>query len=251
MHNIRKILIPILICVCFYIWFFMISYYEVNNNLFINIENITKDTIATRFLSDFFELVFAALVLIIINRKNLARYRLRIQSRYEILILAGVMILLFFLHKDFTIAGVYHFYFYLIPVAFCEEFIIRGYLYNQIQVSRKYAIIISGILFGIGHAILPSIISNADASQFLLAMASEVGGGVLIGWFFIVLQEKSKTLWVPILVHAILDYTVGIIGLLVAVITFVYFLEKAKKEKDEKWSKHILKRIGYLSDSGH
>ncbi|BCJ99288.1 hypothetical protein bsdcttw_23290 [Anaerocolumna chitinilytica] len=70
--------------------------------------------------------------------------------------------------------------------------------------------------------------TNADVFQLLLAMVSEVGGGVLIGWYFIVLQERSKTIWIPVLIHAILDYTVGIIGVVVAAVTLIYFLDKTK-----------------------
>lgn len=218
----------------FFLWMFLICYFTVKNNLFISIDNITRDTIFSRFLFDFFALSVVALIIIVINRKNLEYFRLCIQSKYEILILAGVMILLFFLHNDYSIEGFYHFYFYLFFVAFTEEFLFRGYLYNRMREdSRKYAIIISGICFGIGHAVLPSILTNADLLQLLWAMASTIGGGILSGWYFIILQERSKTIWIPVLVHAILDYTVGIIGLLVAIITLIYFLEKTKVKPND------------------
>lgn len=142
------------------------------------------------------------------------------------------MIILFFLHKDFTITGLYLFFFYLIITGFGEEFIFRGYIYNRLKVnSRVLAIILSGILWGIGHAILPSVVSHASIIHLLLSMSKEIGGGIICGWYFIYLQEESNTLWIPILVHAILDYTIGFIGIFTAIIIFIYFILKSRRQK--------------------
>ncbi len=219
--------------------FYITCYIAVKSNLLVSIGNITKETIANRVLFDFFANTLLAFIIIIINRKKRESYRLCIESKYEIMILSGIMIILFFLHKDYSIEGFYLFIFYLFFVAFTEEFIFRGYLYNRMcKDSRITAIIISGFFFGIGHAVLPSVMANADVFQLLLAMVSEVGGGVLIGWYFIVLQERSKTIWIPVLIHAILDYTVGIIGVVVAAVTLIYFLDKTKpKSSDMSYNK--------------
>jgi len=221
------------------LWLYITCYIAAKSNLFVSIDNITKSTLTNRILFDFFTITLLAFIIIIFNRKKRKSYRLCIESKYEILILSGIMILLFFLHKDYSIEGFYLFVFYLFFVAFTEEFIFRGYLYNRMcKDSRITAIIISGFFFGIGHAVLPSVMTNADVFQLLLAMASEVCGGVIIGWYFIVLQERSKTIWIPVLIHAILDYTVGIIGVLVAVVTLIYFLDKTKpKSSDVEYNK--------------
>lgn len=78
---------------------------------------------------------------------------------------------------------------------------------------------------GYSHSALPTIISNGNLFQLILSMFSQIGGGILMGWFFIFLLEKSKSLWIPTLVHAILDYTVGFIGIIVAIITFSIWLD--------------------------
>lgn len=82
---------------------------------------------------------------------------------------------------------------------------------------------------------MPTIISNADSNQFLLSMCSEIGGGIIAGWYFIYLLEKSNTLWVPILVHAILDYSVGPIGIIAAIVIFVHLLLKSKQQRFNKY----------------
>lgn len=78
---------------------------------------------------------------------------------------------------------------------------------------------------------MPSILNNSSIGQFLLSMSNEIGSGILMGWYFIYIQEKSKTLWIPILIHAILDYTVGEIGSITAIGMFFYFLFKSKQEE--------------------
>lgn len=206
-------------------------YLALKNNVLISQSNVTWNNIVIKFLNDYFSMLLLPSILIIANRRNLKDYGLRYESKKESFALLVIMILLFILHNDFTMTGAYKFFFYLVVVAFGEEFIFRGFLYNRLKGNSKpVAIIISGILWGILHAIMPSILNNSSIGQLLLSMSNEIGGGILMGWYFIYIQEKSKTLWIPILVHAILDYTVGGIGILTAIGTFLYFFFKSKQE---------------------
>lgn len=147
----------------------------------------------------------------------------------EICFLMVAMITFFVLHNDFTAMGFYKFFFYLVVISFGEEFLFGGFIYNRLKVkSEVIAIIISGMLWGIAHAILPAIQSNKDIIQMLFAMRNEVFGGILSGWYFIYLQEKSNTLWFPILIHALLDYSYSFYGALIAVLVFLYLSVKQK-----------------------
>jgi membrane protease YdiL (CAAX protease family) len=76
---------------------------------------------------------------------------------------------------------------------------------------------------------MPSIFNNLPLDQLFLSMSNEIGGGILMGWYFIYVQEKSKTLWVSVLIHAILDYTVSGIGILIAIRMFLYLFLKSKQ----------------------
>ena len=186
---------------------------------------------AMKFLEDYAAMLLLPTILIIMNRKHLSDFGLCYKSKKEIFSLLVVMIVLFILHNDFTIKGFYPMFFYLVVVGFGEEFIYRGFIYNRLKCNSKVmAIILSGILWGITHAIMPSLLSNTDSYKSLLSMWDEIGGFIIMGWYFIYLQEKSKTLWIPILVHAILDYTVGPIGFLTAIGTLIYYLVKSKRQ---------------------
>lgn len=206
-------------------------YLAFKNNVLISQNNVTWNNIHTKFLIDYLSMLLLPSILIIANRRNLKAFRLCYESKKESFTLLVIMFLLFILHNDFSITGTYKFFFYLVVIAFGEEFIFRGFLYNRLKSHSKAAgIILSGILWGIGHAIMPSILNNSSLVQPLLSMSNGIGGGILMGWYFIYLQEKSKTLWIPILVHAILDYSVGGIGILISIGTFLYFLFKSKQE---------------------
>jgi CAAX amino terminal protease family. len=193
---------------------------------------VTWNTLTTKFLFDYLAMLLLPSIILIIYRKQLYHFKVCMNSKYEIIALFGVMILLFILHSNFGISGIYPFFFYLVVIAFGEEFIFRGFIYNKIKSHSKFlAIIISGVLWGVPHAILPTIISNGSLSELFLTMLTQICGGILMGWYFIFLLEKSKTLWIPILIHAILDYTVGFIGVIVQVTAFIYFLKKSSPEK--------------------
>ena len=177
-------------------------------------------------------MLFIPTIIIIINRNNLKDFNLCLENKKEIYFLILVMITFFILHNDFSIRGFYKFFFYLVVVSFGEEFLFRGFVYNRLKIkSEVIAIILSGMLWGVAHAILPSIQSNKDIIQMLFAMRNEVFGGILSGWYFIYLQEKSKTLWFPVLIHALLDYSFSFWGALVAVVAFIYLKMKSKKCK--------------------
>lgn len=211
------------------VWFYIVSNFLVNNNMLISKDSVTWDNILIKFIYDYSVMLFIPTILLIINKKNLKDFNLYLESKKEIFLLIAVMIAFFILHSDFTIGGFYKFFFYIVVVSFGEEFLYRGFVYNRLKVkSEVMAIILSGALWGIAHAILPSIQSNKDIIQMLFAMRNEVFGGILSGWYFIYLQEKSKTLWYPVLIHAILDYSVSFFGVLVAVIAFIHLRIKSK-----------------------
>lgn len=229
-EKMRFLILPVTAGILALVLMYLISYYAYNNNILIGANDVTWNTVLNKFIYDYLVMLLIPSMILIANKKHLYEFRLCFNSKYEILFLSGIMLVLFFLHRNFTVSGLYSFFFYFIVVAFGEEFIFRGFIYNRMKnKSKALAIIISGILWGVGHAMLPAIIWDYSIIQLLVAMCSGIGGGILMGWYFIYLQEKSKTLWIPILVHAILDYTVGGIGIVTAIFVFVYFFLNSRR----------------------
>lgn len=119
-------------------------------------------------------------------------------------------------------------------VGFGEEFMFRGYVYNKLLRHNKLlAIIVSGFFWGILHAILPGLLAGNDLWRIGIGMLSEIGGGIAVGYYYIYLLEKSKSLLIPVFVHSILDYSVGSIGIITAIGTgaYLFILDRKKLQK--------------------
>lgn len=95
---------------------------------------------------------------------------------------------------------------YYVGVAIIEELYIRGLLLNIIEKlcaknknATLYAIIISSVIFGIGH------IFGTLGSSFLTIICKVVwtiGLGLYLGAIY----KKTNNLWVPIILHTIIDF---------------------------------------------
>ena len=139
---------------------------------------------------------------------------------------------------DFTIVGVYKLFFYLIVVGFGEELIFRGYIYSQlVNHNRFLAIVISGFFFGILHAILPGIVSGKGLVGIAASMLNEIGSGIIMGYYFIYILEKSKSLYIPILVHTILNYSIGVIAIIPIIGTWIYLY---KVDRDARSKENLI-----------
>jgi membrane protease YdiL (CAAX protease family) len=139
------------------------------------------------------------------------------------------------------VGGIYRAVFYLLIVGFPEELVMRGYIYLRLKpINRVLAIIVSGVLFGVGHAILPGIVAGQSLLSIGISMLSEIGGGIFSGLLFISYMELSNNILVAILIHAILDYSYGYYGVLVSVITMGYLLYKHRFHKVENLDKLII-----------
>lgn len=101
---------------------------------------------------------------------------------------------------------IYEFAYRILGVAFAEEFIFRGFIFNKllrINSSRKYAIMVSSLLFGLYH------IFNGNIIQVFMTS--------LIGIFFCLCREKIKncTITSLIVAHGVYD---ALIVVLVAIL---------------------------------
>lgn len=227
--------IPIIISLLYTIYFYIVAKFFIERNMLISINDIMISNVGTKLIGDFFAMLLVPLILIVTYRKKLHEFNFQFQHTYLQYFLIAIMVILFFLHGDFTIRGYYKFFFFLVVVAFGEEFIFRGYVYNKLQRHNKFlAIVASGLFWGILHAVLPGLLAGGTIVQIGISMLSEIGGGIFAGYYFIYLMEKSKSLFIPVFIHAILNYTVGIIGILVAIGAGIYlFISSRKEEKEE------------------
>lgn len=83
-------------------------------------------------------------------------------------------------------------------IGFIEEIIFRGFLFKMLEKDNvKFAIAISSITFGIGHIV--NLFNGADFIPTLM----QIGYAISIGYLFVMIFHKSKSLIPCILAHAL------------------------------------------------
>ncbi len=88
----------------------------------------------------------------------------------------------------------------MLCVGFIEELIFRGLLFKAISKDNvKQAILISSITFGIGHIV--NLLNGAEFFQTVLQLCYAMA----IGFLFVVIFYKGKSLWPCILTHGVVN----------------------------------------------
>lgn len=220
----------VLIAILYMIYFYILCTLSYRNGWLISLQTVSLSNIGIKLFDDFVTMLIFPLVLIVVYRNKLSELGIN-KSKLSIVLLL-IYVLFFVLHSDYTVKGVYRAFFYLFIVALPEEFIYRGYIYSNLKkYNRTSAIIISGILFGIMHSILPSITSESNISTMIMDMFNQLGGGIVSGLIFISYLEMSGSIFVPIFIHALLDYSYNVLGLVVAVIVLGFLFISNRKNK--------------------
>lgn len=135
---------------------------------------------------------------------------------------------------------------YYVGVGIVEEFYVRGLFLNIIEAlackranKTKLAVILSSVVFGLGH--IPGMI-GMGIGVIVFKLISTIGMGLYFGTIY----KKTGNLWVPIILHSFIDicalpycFTLNMryetISLVILVITYtslgIYSLALLKKGK--------------------
>lgn len=136
-----------------------------------------------------------------INRKYLKKYKQNIQ-KIVITFVALVM-------KEDKITVLYSLLYYTVFVAFTEEFVVRDVCVYLLRAENKWVhYLVPNLLFAGMHLFAYADWGKITLSYVISFVTSQMLGLVVIGCLFQFLKEKSGTIWVPVLVHAILDYSI-------------------------------------------
>lgn len=88
----------------------------------------------------------------------------------------------------------------MLEVGFIEEILFRGFLFKTIEKdNQKTAIIITSLTFGIGHIV--NLLNGADFIPTLIQIIYSVS----IGYLFVKILIKTKSLWPCIMTHSLLN----------------------------------------------
>lgn len=237
----KNIYMPVIVALLYTVYYYLVLNMMTARGLLVDLNKVTWSTVGTRFLTDFSVMLLFPVIIILVHRRSLNDFYISFVRRKVTAVLGSILLILFILHNDYTVSGFYKLFFHLIVVAFAEEFLFRGYVYSMMKrYSKTSAVLVSGILWGSMHAILPGLVAGEQLGEIGLNMISQLGFGIAAGYYFIYIMEKSASLFVPVLVHAILNYTVGPIGIITAVGTGLYLIlhqlkndKKAVQNKDD------------------
>lgn len=87
-------------------------------------------------------------------------------------------------------------------VGFLEEMIFRGFLFNaMIKEGKKSAIIVSSVTFGVGHIV--NLVNGSGAE--LLATFLQVIYAIAVGFLFVMIYYKTKSMLPCIISHSIVN----------------------------------------------
>lgn len=212
-EKVKSISFPVTLTFFYLIFTYFYIEYVWKNGLLMSVTGTTSINMGVKLLCDFISSLLIVLVILsitYIKKRPLNVLGISFKSPILITALLAIYCAMFLLNGDFTAKGFYAAFFYLIIVSFSEEFVFRGYLFAVIDREFGFwvAAIISGLLFGAAHAFMPSIINDYNTPDFISTILSNLlGQGILGGALFAILYKKSKTLFVPVLIHAILDYS--------------------------------------------
>ena len=99
--------------------------------------------------------------------------------------------------------------YYTVFIALEEEFLIRGICVYWLKDENNYIrYLVPNILFAAMHLFSYASWGEITPVYVFSFITSQMLGLILTGCIFQYLKEKSGTIWIPVLVHAILDYMV-------------------------------------------
>lgn len=97
--------------------------------------------------------------------------------------------------------------YYLVFVAFCEELEFRALLPAILKdrCNKYVEWLLPNVLFACAHLLLP-LVQGKNAGELFWMLGNTMAGYVLVGLFWEWCKRKSGSLWIGVLLHAIMDF---------------------------------------------
>lgn len=173
-------------------------------------DSLSKSVGIAKTITSLFHLVLFAIIFLFIKKNNLFQYYGLCKSNlpakkvlyyFPLVIIASVN-LWFGVKMNFTPIETLFFILSMLLVGFLEEVIFRGFLFKAMcKDNVKTAIIVSSLTFGIGHIV--NLFNGSGAE--LIPNLCQVGYAIAIGFMFVMLFYRGKSLWPCIITHSVLN----------------------------------------------
>ena len=111
--------------------------------------------------------------------------------------------------KEDRVTILFSLLYYFVFIAFAEEFVCRDVCtYFLRDASWPIRYLIPNICFAVLHVFAYANWSEITGAYLLRFFSSDMLGLVAMGCCFQLLKEKSGTIWLPVLLHGLMDFTV-------------------------------------------
>ena len=160
--------------------------------------------------------ILVILIFFIILRKNfVSEMYLKISEKKQkitVFILTAILLavtVFCLITKADKITILYNLLYYTVFIALEEELLVRGVCVYLLKDESNYIrYLVPNILFAAMHLFSYANWGKITSVYVFSFITSQMLGLVLTGCIFQYLKEKSGTIWITVLVHAILDYMV-------------------------------------------
>jgi hypothetical protein len=99
----NSLIIPILFPVFYVVYFYLINQKVIELNMMVSINNVSVNNLLVKLINDFLVMLLIPLILIVAYRRKLCDLNFHFLKTYLQYVLLAILIMLFFLHADFTI----------------------------------------------------------------------------------------------------------------------------------------------------
>ena len=176
-----------------------------------NIPEIFRQSLAVSMAA-----ILVILIFFIILRKNfVSEMYLKISEKKQkitVFILTAILLavtVFCLITKADKITILYNLLYYTVFIALEEELLVRGVCVYLLKDESNYIrYLVPNILFAAMHLFSYANWGKITSVYVFSFITAQMLGLVLTGCIFQYLKEKSGTIWIPVLVHAILDYMV-------------------------------------------
>ena len=159
-------------------------------------------------------IVFFLILFFVVFRKKAATYfalKLEKKSTIIIVLVLGLLYILSLVRQlfvyDDSIMILLKWMYYLVFVAFCEELEFRALLPAILKdrCNKYVEWLLPNVLFACAHLLLP-LVQGKDVGELLWMLGNTMAGYVILGLSWEWCKRKSGSLWIGVLIHAIMDF---------------------------------------------
>ena len=173
-------------------------------------DNLSKSVGIGKSITTLFCIVLSCSIVLFIRKNKLFTYYGLCKSDlpakkvlyYFPLFIIGTVNLWFGVTMNFTPIETLFYVLSMLFVGFLEEIIFRGFLFKSMCKNNvKTAIVVSSLTFGIGHIV--NLVNGSGAE--LMDNFCQVCYAVAIGFLFVTLFYRGKSLWPCIIMHSVFN----------------------------------------------